>query len=299
MKFLTFILPFIFLATSVSAEQGCFDPIDTSKSIESHVTDEFEYEETPSIRGDKYQFDVCFHILHSGDTGKIPESATREQIQVANSAFAGKYSRNMPDTGISFVWKSIDYTNNDAWFRRCSLSEETEAFTQQLHIPYCINVYVCNCAFAIGLATLPYKYNPFTESFRYGKEDHPMINVKLWYQVVPGHKNVNPLFNKGRIFVHELGHYLGLKHPYEGGCSGTEAYSDNITDTPRMEGNIGQGTCDTKLRSCGSRVPIHNYMLATKDSCRTVFTDGQIERMRYCIPKFKPKSGKVVGRDEL
>lgn len=61
-------------------------------------------------------------------------------------------------------------------------------------------------------------------------------------------------------------------HPYQGDCSGTEAQSDMIADTPRMTGNPLMPCNKLGNRdSCPSqpgRDDLSNYMIATGDSCR-------------------------------
>src|SRR5207244_4285144 len=49
--------------------------------------------------------------------------------------------------------------------------------------------------------------------------------------------NTSGNFNLGRTATHEIGHYLNLFHPFQGGCAGTTAGTcstagDNVCDTP-------------------------------------------------------------------
>lgn len=79
------------------------------------------------------------------------------------------------------------------------------------------------------------------------------------------------------IFLHEIGHWLGLLHvwgnppPYTS-CVGT----DFVADTPPT---MGTQTCDTTQNICtpGIRENVQNFM--DYSSCPHMFTDGQVVRM--------------------
>ena len=85
-------------------------------------------------------------------------------------------------------------------------------------------------------------------------------------------------FNLGRTMTHEVGHYLGLYHTFQGGCNGN---GDFCADTPAVASpNFG---CPVGIDSCPSPAGfpdmVRNYMDYTDDSCMNVFTNDQKARV--------------------
>ncbi len=86
-------------------------------------------------------------------------------------------------------------------------------------------------------------------------------------------------YEKGRVGVHEVGHWLNLRHPW-----GTSTCGDDyVADTPQQEG--ANYFCPTypKVSTCagnGANGDMYmNYMDYTFDACRTMFSAGQVQRM--------------------
>ncbi|KAJ1329738.1 Pregnancy-associated plasma protein-A [Microdochium nivale] len=88
---------------------------------------------------------------------------------------------------------------------------------------------------------------------------------------------------RGSTLLHEIGHWLGLKHVHQGGCAG----GDSVADTPQVSDGETKNCCT--LRSCaGKNIRSHNWMSYSK--CRgtsihghphnpSSFSDGQRARM--------------------
>lgn len=127
--------------------------------------------------------------------------------------------------------------------------------------------------------------------------------VVLHYQTV-GRNNPNSgslagVNDQGRTAVHEVGHYLGLRHIWgDGECD----VDDGISDTPTA-GSNSQATVDvtnctdlhTKDSCTDDMIPdmIENYMDYSLESCQNMFTRDQVDIMRSMLEG--PRSGLLLN----
>jgi hypothetical protein len=84
-------------------------------------------------------------------------------------------------------------------------------------------------------------------------------------------------YNLGYNTVHEIGHWLGLYHTFEGGCTTS---NDLVSDTPAERyASVG---CPTSRNTCPTLPgidPVTNYMDYSDDACMAGFSSGQRSRM--------------------
>ena len=105
--------------------------------------------------------------------------------------------------------------------------------------------------------------------------DGVVIDYRAFGSVADGAFNLDPAFNRGRTATHELGHFLGLLHTFEGGCTGPNDY---VTDTPPLSSET-RGCPSHPAASCSGTKMFQNYLDYTDDVCMNLFTLGQIDRM--------------------
>ncbi|MBK9272676.1 MAG: hypothetical protein IPM48_13895 [Saprospiraceae bacterium] len=107
------------------------------------------------------------------------------------------------------------------------------------------------------------------------------------------------LADRGRSLVHEIGHYLGLRHiwadkgnPLLGtpSCTNTQGNreDDGMDDTPYCGGNSQTTGCSLSKNTCVDGNPDlpdmwENYMDYSEERCQVLFTPQQVDFMRNVI----------------
>lgn len=207
---------------------------------------------------------VYFHVINKGtgiSNGDVPSSQITSQINVLNAAYAS--------TGWSFNLVATDRTTNTTWYNGCYGNSSTESqFKNALHQGTAddLNIYSCNPSSGIlGYATFPSSYSSSPK----------LDGVVVLYSSLPGGSAVP--YNLGDTATHEVGHWMGLYHTFQGGCNGS---GDLVSDTA-AERSPAYG-CPSGRDSCRNKAgldPITNFMDYTDDSCMDRFSAGQDSRM--------------------
>lgn len=214
------------------------------------------------------QIKVAFHVIYNGTTGNVPQSQIDAQMTYMNQRYAG--------TGFSFVLASVDRTNNSKYFSMTPGSRNEKNCKAALAIDpaHRFNVYTA----APGQGLLGWAYFPNSYA-----ENNTMHGVVMHYGSLPGGNIAN--YNLGGTLAHEAGHYLGLYHTFQGGCT---APGDQVNDTP-YEATSTTG-CPSGKDTCPATGvdPIHNYMDYSYDACYTEFSPLQITRMQSMVGTYRP-----------
>ena len=221
---------------------------------------------------------VYFHVVSKGpgiENGDVPAKMLRAQIDVLNAAYAGADSAageaTAANTPFRFEIIGVDRTTNAEWFNAGLGSAAEREMKAALHVggANTLNFYVTNAGGVyLGWATFPFWY-----------EANPQQDgVVVLYSSLPGGDCCGDrVYNLGDTGTHEVGHWLGLFHTFQGGCAAV--YNDFVADTPAERSPafgcpFGRDTCP------GAGVdPIENFMDYSEDSCMYQFTAGQTARM--------------------
>ncbi|KAI9328717.1 hypothetical protein BDR26DRAFT_873667 [Obelidium mucronatum] len=202
-----------------------------------------------------------FHIISNGAgyaNGEVPDKLIQDQVNVLNVDFEGK---------VQFILAGVTRQNNSALWTSSSGSSLGPSLRKGG--AETLNIYSNNPGGnLLGIATLPsgYSSNPKGDS------------VIIHYGTFPGGSK-SP-YDLGKTATHEVGHWMGLYHTFQGGCTSPGDYVD---DTP-AEASSASG-CPVSRDTCTGpqfpgEDPVHNYMDYTVDTCLTTFTPGQYARMQ-------------------
>jgi hypothetical protein len=214
-----------------------------------------------------------FHIIQpDDDDGKNAVVLTDDQViqsvKILNEAFA-------PDFVFAFDINNPDHfvRVNDGAYYNAGLSSDS-AMKGALRKGDCstLNVYANGGEGVLGWSTYPHQC----------RSRMSYDGVVILDETFPG-GGAAP-YNEGDNLVHQVGHWLGLYHTFQGGCDG----GDDVMDTPAEAKPaygcpVGRDTCPNE----NGVDPIWNYMDFSDDNCMNTFTDGQRVRMRSHWDSFR------------
>jgi hypothetical protein len=208
---------------------------------------------------------VWIHVINKGSglaNGDIPQSQIDAQMQVLNEAYGGAASPFV------FTLAGVTRTTNVSWYTMTPNSAAETQAKNALRVGAAgtLNIYVAGIGGGLlGWATFPSDYTSSPK----------MDGVVILNTSVPG--GTAAPYNLGDTATHEVGHWMGLYHTFQGACTKT---NDSVSDTP-AERSAAFG-CPTGRNSCKARPgldPILNFMDYTDDACMNQFSAGQVTRM--------------------
>ena len=252
---------------------------------------------------------IVFHIMHRGTPLGVDENITNEQIYSAVENLTDRFratpgalgvDQNTIDSRFNFCLAGTDpdgnstngiirydmsgysdymedgVTTNPSFYSDAMPDNTLKAFGCWDPDFYC-NVYIVTEINGNngGNGVQGYAYLGPTGDCRDG--------IVLLYNVVGTEGTLKAGRDLNTTLPHEMGHYLTLYHTFHNGASSCDyvesnccAQGDRVCDTPLQSSsaNACSSVCDSDPA---------NYMDYTSQTCKTLFTEGQIDRMRDCI----------------
>lgn len=251
------------LATSVTAAAiegrfscGAPEPDEAFKAAAREMDNDVHEDSLMAITVDTY-----FHVVAAStreSDGYLSDSTVNRQLRVMNDDFrASNFQFNLLGTTrtVNRNWAS---DGNEIAMKQALRRGDYKT----------LNVYFLgSLRNFLGYCYFPTNASPGSNAFiRDG--------CTVLGSTVPGGSSAP--FNLGKTATHEVGHWMGLFHTFQGGCTG----GDSVSDTPAQRSP--SSGCPVGRDSCPNQPgldPITNYMDYSDDRCYEEFTPGQASRM--------------------
>lgn len=240
----------------------------TADCTNSNTTIKAEYN---AAGGLTYTIPVWVHEIRrkTGTLGTLVAGQITSQITALNAAYASH--------GIQFTLAGTTLSKNNNWYN--DTGTYYNSLARDVHNN--INIYTNTASGNLGYAYVPNGG---------GVVGNVWDRIVIYYKALGNPGAYGAPYNEGDTTTHEVGHYLGLQHTFQGGCAAASGCANNgdlICDTP-PEGAAHFSPC-TDPATCGNPDPIHNFMDYSDDNCMFEFTPNQQNRMRCTIANWRTR----------
>lgn len=290
------------------------EEIESSKAIDSLIREKSKLLKRRD--GNEYSIPVVVHIIHDGDLGNITDEQVLAGIQHLNDAFDNITGESV-ETGIAFCLAVRDPEGN--------------ATTGINRIESSLTVFDKNIDQGMSVKSLiqwdPTSYlNIWIVSEIYKGTDPGVAGFSTLHTshgsaadgVVMEERYFGTTFENSSVITHEVGHYLGLYHTFQGQCINNNCMEDGdqVCDTP-PDLNGQDYSCTDETNSCHSdeddesdnnpfrAVALgglgdqpdmkNNYMDYSHVECYTAFTEGQKIRMQSTMETIRYSLTESMG----
>ena len=238
---------------------------------------------------------VVVHVIYSAADQNLSDAVISTQMEALNFAFRGRlnpgpngapvpaaFVPRVGDARVSFCLATRDPNGNPTTgitrrstsvqaFHANGMKSASTGGTDAWNTAHYLNIWVCNVPGFYGYAVFP-------GMAAYPGEDGIVMSYTAFGR---GHAALDAGYDLGRVAIHEVGHWLNVRHIWGddgAGCSG----SDLVSDTPNQDGyNSGNPVFPRITCSNGPNGDMFmNHMDYVSDDSRLMFSAGQALRMQ-------------------
>ncbi len=226
---------------------------------------------------------VVVHVIHNGSTENISPAQIERQIQILNEDY-GKLPGSPGDgagvdTRVRFCLAKMDpqgrCTNGIVRLKTLLTNHQPVDRATLKNLSFWDNTRYLNIYVVKSISGNVGGYSSFP--YAPADEDGIVVRHNLFGDIGTA------AAEGGRTTTHEVGHWFGLYHTFNGGCGqDTCADGDLVCDTPPVANP--NYSCSLTANSCPNDLPnlpdqVRNYMDYTPDDCKNMFTQGQKDRV--------------------
>lgn len=243
---------------------------------------------TTSPLTDRYIIPTVLHVFHDGSTARISEAQAMSAIEILNDDFNGLndawddidplFDPIKATIDITFCLASVDPLGNATsgivyYDDRAAMLREKDLYQFAWPNSKYFNIYLPQYVFDPTTNFTAFATLPSSTTISQNRDGVHYSSVRFGYGA---ESQLEVADDWASVITHEVGHWLGLLHTFQNGCSGS---GDGIDDTPPTTGGtIYLSGCDNQDQSCGEPTNGSNFM-DYNHRCKRMFTQGQVDVM--------------------